>query len=177
MATNIEIKAKVDDLAALHDRVAAISDAPGELIVQEDTFFHAPRGRLKLRVFNPHLGRLIYYERADSAAPKRSDYLLSTTTEPRTLKAVLSAALEVRGIVKKRRMLYHVGNTRIHLDEVEGLGSFMELEVVLFPNQTAQQGEAIAVELMAKLGIEKSDLVDVAYIDLLENHRVSGTED
>jgi predicted adenylyl cyclase CyaB len=61
-----------------------------------------------------------------------------------------------------------VGNTRVHLDEVEGLGSFLELEVMLGPGQSEQEGQAIAQELMAQLGVEESDLIEGAYMDLLE---------
>ena len=87
------------------------------------------------------------------------------------LKAVLSAALGVRGVVRKQRTLYQVGETRIHLDEVENLGSFLELEVMLSPGQSEEQGVNIAADLMARLGIEESDLVNVAYIDLLEGQQ------
>ncbi len=137
-------------------------------IAQEDTFFHTPQGRLKLRVLSADRGQLIYYERADSSGPRRSEYFISTTNEPQSLKTLLSASLGVRGVVQKERLLYHVGITRIHLDQVTGLGSFLELEVVLNSGESEEEGQAIAAELMAKLKIEPSDLVEVAYIDLLD---------
>ena len=167
MATNIEIKARVIDPASLRQRVEALSESTGELIVQDDTFFHTPRGRLKLRVMAPDNGQLIYYERIDEAGPKRSDYLISVTREPDSLKAALSAALGVRGRVRKERWLYWAGQTRIHLDEVEGLGSFIELEVVLQPGQNAEEGLMVAEALMQQLGLQETDLIDGAYIDLL----------
>ena len=171
MAANIEIKARVKDLDGLARRAEALSDAPTVTLEQEDTFFNTPGGRLKLRVLAPDHGELIYYTRDDATGPKRSDYLISTTTEPEALKTVLSAAWGIRGVVRKQRLLYKVGNTRIHLDTVEGLGTFMELEVVLTAGQSEQQGFATAVELMARLGIADADLVDVAYIDLLDQRR------
>ena len=174
MATNIEIKAKVKDFDGLVRRVEALSDTPGVMLKQEDTFFNTPNGRLKLRVLAPDHGELIYYARDNASGPKRSDYVISTTQEPDTLKAVLAAAWGIRGVVRKQRLLYKVGNTRIHLDAVEGLGTFMELEVVLTAGQTEPQGFATAVELMARLGIADTDLVDVAYIDLLD-HRFTET--
>jgi predicted adenylyl cyclase CyaB len=167
MATNIEIKARVTDLESLRQRVEALSDTAGELILQEDTFFQTPRGRLKLRVMAPDNGQLIYYERSDEAGPKRSDYLISVTSEPESLKAVLSAALGVRGQVRKERWLYWVGHTRIHLDQVEGLGTFMELEVVLQPGQSAEEGQLAAETIMQQLGLQETDLIEGAYIDLL----------
>jgi len=172
MATNIEIKARLSDLEATRSLAEALSDIAVELILQEDTFFHTlqgrPQGRLKLRVLAPDHGQLIYYERQDAAGPKRSDYLISVTSEPETLKAALAAAYGIRGLVRKQRWLYWVGNTRIHLDQVEGLGSFLELEVVLQPGASPEQGERIALGLMEKLGVKESELIEEAYIDLLD---------
>ena len=144
---------------------------PGQLIEQEDTFFAAPRGRLKLRKFSSNSAELIYYEREDGPGPKASRYSISRTPEPDSLKAVLQMSLGVRGVVRKTRTLYVVGQTRIHLDEVEGLGSFVELEAVLQPNQSHADGVRIARELMAKLEIRDSELVEQAYIDLLLTNR------
>jgi predicted adenylyl cyclase CyaB len=168
MPTNIEIKARVHDLPALRQRAEKMSDTPVQVIPQEDTFFNTPHGRLKLRQLGPQHGQLVYYERPDAAGPKRSEYLIAETTNPTTLKATLTAALGVRGVVRKRRCLYLVGQTRIHLDEVEGLGQFMELEVVLRPGQNDAEGQAIAQDLMEKLGIAESDLLEDAYMDLQE---------
>jgi predicted adenylyl cyclase CyaB len=168
MAANVEIKARVADFEALKQRAERISDSPAELILQEDIFFNGSQGRLKLRIFSDDRGELIYYERADQAGPKRSQYFISTTAEPRKLEVVLEAAMGIRGLVRKKRWLYWVNDTRIHLDEVEGLGSFVELEVMLSTGQRLAEGEEIASRLMAVLGIDKSDLIEGAYIDLLE---------
>jgi predicted adenylyl cyclase CyaB len=84
------------------------------------------------------------------------------------MEHILSAAFGVRGEVRKVRTLYMAGHTRIHLDEVDGLGCFVELEAVLGPNQTAAQGRTIVDDLIARLEIQEQDLVNVAYIDLLE---------
>ena len=172
MATNIEIKAKVNDLEQLKAIVEQLSDTPGVVLTQEDTFFHTPQGRLKLRRLAPDHGQLIYYVRADSYGPKRSDYLIATSSEPDKLKEVLTAAWGIGGVVRKQRLLYKVGGTRIHLDEVDGLGSFVELEVVLSAGENVQEGQAIATELMAQLGIAASDLVATAYLDLLQQRQI-----
>lgn len=169
MALNIEIKARVADPASLQRRIEDLSDAPVELIGQEDIFFHGPRGRLKLRIFSEDRGQLIYYERADQQGPKRSQYFISETAEPRKLAQVLESALGIRGVVRKKRRLYWIGNTRVHLDEVDGLGSFMELEVLLSTGQREEDGQKVAADLMERLGIETTDLVRNAYIDLLES--------
>ena len=169
MVTNIEIKARVADPELLRERVEALSDTAGELIVQEDTFFNVPSGRLKLRLLAADHGQLIYYQRSDRAGPKRSDYLLANTQEPQTLKAALSAALGVRGQVNKERWLYWIGQTRVHLDQVEGLGAFMELEVVLQSGDDPVQGQVIAQSIMDDLDLRQSDLIEGAYIDLIES--------
>ncbi len=137
---------------------------------QEDTFFVCPRGRLKLRRFGGCTeAELIYYERPESSGPKESRYVVHPTADAEGLREVLAAALDVRGIVRKRRAVYLIGQTRVHLDRVEGLGEFVELEVVLRPEQNASDGVTVAHELMAKLGIPPNQLIDRAYIDLLQD--------
>ena len=168
MAANVEIKARVRDKAESLRRIQEVSDSAPVLLRQEDTFFYGPRGRLKLRVLAPDRAQLVYYERSDDAGPKLSRYLLAETDQPEPLRTVLAAALGVRGVVRKERWLYMAGQTRIHLDEVEGLGCFLELEVVLREGQTNEEGQRTAEALMARLGIQPEDLVNVAYIDLLE---------
>jgi predicted adenylyl cyclase CyaB len=168
MPTNIEIKARVHNLAGLRSRAEALSDTPVQVIPQEDTFFHVPKGRLKLRRLRPDLAQLVYYERPDQDGPKRSTYHIFETHDPEGLKTALSLALGVRGVVRKTRYLYLTGQTRIHLDDVEGLGQFMELEVVLRDGQSEAEGQSIAEDLMARLGVRKEDLLEGAYMDLLE---------
>ena len=112
---------------------------------------------------------MIYYQREDAAGPKPSHYLIAPTTDPEALKAILTSVLQVVGVVRKRRWLYLVGQTRVHLDDVEGLGEFVELEVVLRPDQPEAEGVGIAKDLMARLGITAQQLVEAAYIDLLRS--------
>lgn len=168
MPTNIEIKARVRDFDALSIRAQQMSDTPAGIIPQVDTFFAIPHGRLKLRQLAPNLAQLIYYERPDQEGPKSSEYLIFETSRPEELRSVLAAALGLRGVVRKERRLYMIGQTRLHLDDVEGLGRFMELEVVLRPGQSEADGKAVAQGLMTALGIQESDLLEGAYVDLLE---------
>jgi len=168
MKRNVEIKARVADLAAVRRVVVTLADSGPMELEQEDTFFVCPCGRLKLRRFGGCAqAELIYYERAEVAGPKESRYVVHPTADPEGLREVLAAALGIGGVVRKRRAVYLIGPTRVHLDEVEGLGSFVELEVVLQPQQRAAQGQAVAHELMARLGISPDQLVDRAYVDLL----------
>jgi len=167
--SNIEIKAYAKDFAGIRRRAEALSDIPVQIIPQEDTFFNTPQGRLKLRVHPETEGQLIYYTRPDQEGPKRSDYHISLITDPESLKRVLELAYGVRGVVRKTRYLYLVGQTRVHLDDVEGLGQFLELEVVMEEGQGDAEGQAIAEGLMASLGVERTDLLEGAYMDLLES--------
>lgn len=171
MPSNIEIKARARDFDGIRSRAEALADIPVQVIAQEDTFFAVSQGRLKLRVRNPDPAQLIYYERPDQGGPKRSDYQIFETEDPERLKLTLGRALGVRGVVRKTRYLYLVGQTRVHVDDVEGLGQFMELEVVLRPDQPDADGQAIARELMSKLGVAESDLLEGAYMDLLEQRQ------
>jgi len=169
MNRNVEIKAKVTDLDALRGRAEKLANEGPAVLEQEDTFFVCPRGRLKLRRFERgREAELIYYERPDSAEPKESHYLVHRTSDPDSLRQALGAALGIRGVVRKRRTLYLVGSTRVHLDKVEGLGEFVELEVVLKPEESVSDGVTVARDLMARLGIADAELITGAYMDLLE---------
>lgn len=170
MSRNVEIKARVADMVSLSNRARLIStDGPFE-IYQEDTFFHCEAGRLKLRKFADDRGELIFYRRADQSGPKESFYLRSETADPDTLTRSLKLAYGVCGRVTKSRVLYLVGRTRVHLDKVQGLGEFLELEVVLQDGESVQGGEAEALDLMKRLGVEQTQFVEGAYIDLLQHH-------
>jgi predicted adenylyl cyclase CyaB len=167
MARNVEIKARIQRIDSVFQKAAALADSGPTEISQEDTFFACHDGRLKLRVFSPDRGELIFYRRSDHKGPKESFYLISPTSSPDTLRETLSQALGQMGRVCKKRILFLAGRTRIHLDRVEDLGCFLELEVVLSDGEPVETGEAVAGELMAKLGILPDQLVEGAYIDLL----------
>jgi predicted adenylyl cyclase CyaB len=166
MLRNIEIKARSRKPARQRDIAARLSDLPARSTEQTDTYFNVPRGRLKLRE-SAESSQLIYYERRDQAGPKRSEYLPVPVHDPASLRRLLAAAFGIRGVVRKSRRLFQVGHTRIHLDEVLDLGSFIELEVVLSPEEPDEQGRAVAADLMKQLEIDPQDLIDGSYIDLL----------
>jgi predicted adenylyl cyclase CyaB len=170
VARNIEIKARVPDLARLRVRAASLAPVPPTVLVQTDTFFDVPRGRLKLREFGAGSAELIFYERADQTGPKESSYFRYECSEPKTLAALLGRNLGIRGVVEKRREVFLIGRARIHLDDVRGLGTFMEIEVVL-DDGAAAAGEREARRLLAAFDISESALVAPAYIDLLEAAR------
>lgn len=166
MARNIEIKARIANMEDMTDRVAGLADNGPTEIFQDDTFFSCHNGRLKLRVLSPKEGQLIFYKRQDKAGPKESFYVLYTTTSPDSLREVLTLAHGQTGRVKKHRTLFMKGRTRIHLDRVEGLGDFLELEVILAEGEQPEAGTTVADELLKRLGISTEQFVEGAYVDL-----------
>jgi len=172
MARNIEIKAHVSDLATVRRRAAAVASGPSEVLTQTDVFFVVPTGRLKVRELSDGSGELIAYERSSTSGPNESVYSIVRCDRATDLVHALSQALPVRGRVVKRRELFMAGRTRIHLDEVERLGAFLELEVVLREDEPVHAGEREAHVLMKALGISMTALVPDAYIDLLERAAV-----
>lgn len=168
MARNVEIKARIENVALLTPKVAELaSEGPLE-IAQDDTFFTCDNGRLKLRAFSIDSGELIFYRRVNQAGPKESFYLRTPTSSPETLRESLSLAYGQIGRIRKYRTLFLVGRTRVHLDRVEGLGHFLELEVQLVDDEPTEQGVREAGELMEQLGIQPEQLIEGAYIDLLQ---------
>ena len=173
MPANIEIKARVADLEHVRRRALPRATSPVSHLEQRDVFFQVPSGRLKLRNFPHGPAELIAYHRPDIRGPKTSNYQLVEVTNPDEMRALLAAALGELGTVSKRRELIMIGQTRVHLDDVADLGTFMELEVVLEGNDTHERGLQIAHELMKQFEISRDELVDCAYIDLLLRDRSS----
>ena len=166
MARNVEIKARLADLAATRRRVEAAADGPPEIETQTDTFFRIAGGRLKLRERSGGEAELIHYRRPDRAGPRESRFERLAVPDAPALRALLAEALGVCGRVSKRRSVYRIGRTRIHLDEVRGLGAFLELEVELEADEPMDTGVEEAQGLMARFGITEGDLVAEAYADL-----------
>jgi predicted adenylyl cyclase CyaB len=171
MPTNVEIKAALLDRVGAEAWATARCRSGPELLEQEDVFFPCEGARLKLRILGPKRGELIRYQRTDAAEVRTSEYLLARTIDPQALREILTATLGTAGVVKKTRLLYMVGQTRVHIDRVEGLGDFLELEVVMRPEQSEQEGKHIAEGLLSELGISKSELLAAAYVDMLRAKR------
>lgn len=167
MPRNVEIKARLQDPEATRRLVAAAADGPATTLEQTDTFFRVAAGRLKLREFGDGTAELIHYERPDTTAPAGSRYAKAALADGAELRALLEAALGVRGQVVKRRILHRVGRTRVHLDDVRGLGAFLELEVELAEGESESAGAAEALRLMRAFAIPEEALVAEAYVDLL----------
>ena len=200
MPRNVEIKASLgsEEVAwQLIHRISAEQQQEPMIIEQIDTFFRTRNhGRLKLREFgrddeyvmrNPDLsdeqrernrngasGRtaeLIYYERSNKREAKLSEFTAIDIDQAKELKIVLASAIGATVVVRKKRHLFLIDCTRVHIDEVDRLGWFMELEVVMKDCMTVQDGMRIAEDLCNHLGISSDALVATAYADLiLDSH-------
>jgi len=147
-------------------RARALAQHDAERIEQDDTFFRVPHGRLKLRQFADGSAELIHYQRADTPQAKLSDHRRVPVPDAAALREALERALGTIGRVRKQRWLLLAGQTRIHLDRVEGLGDFVELEVVLRDDQGEADGVRIADQLMRELGLHGAERIAGAYLDL-----------
>lgn len=164
---NFELKCRCDDLDSVLARALALGAQEAGVLEQDDLFFRTPTGRLKLRRFPDGRGELISYVRPDHPGERVSDYRLYRTGAPDSLAAALEHSLGSEGRVRKRRRLLLHRRTRIHLDEVEGLGSFVELETVV-TTQSDAEAEAELCALAEALGLRSTDRIAVAYHDLLQ---------
>jgi adenylate cyclase class IV len=175
MARNIESKARCNDLAALAAILRSHRIVYDGVLVQRDTYFAVESGRLKLRelTYRPASGgasvgaELIRYERPDESGARVSEYECMPVAEPRRRLRELAAQYGVRSVVTKRRELWLSGATRIHLDDVDGLGTFVELETVL-GGQLDEGAQAEHLRLRRLLGLDQMQPVESSYGDLAE---------
>ena len=171
MPRNIEIKARISSVEALLPLACQLAGRKAERIQQDDTFFIVPHGRLKLREFADGSAELIHYHRADTEQAKASDYVRVPVPDAAALREALQRGCGLLGRVRKQRWLLIVESqgfsTRVHLDRVQDLGDFMELEVVLQPGQADTQGSTIVQQLMANLGLSLAVPLAGSYLDML----------
>ncbi len=134
---------------------------------QIDTYFNCPNGRLKLRRGNIE-NNLIFYSRPDEKGPKESNFQLAPVADGDAMQALLTNALGVKNTVDKKRRIYFIHNIKIHLDEVAGLGSFVEIEAsnLNHPEKTIEELHTQCNWLMQQLGIEEEHLIDKSYSDM-----------
>lgn len=164
---NVELKARDDDPArSLAICLELGAENHGELW-QRDTYFAVPRGGLKLREQRPGTPHLIQFQRADQAQERESRYRIVEVGDAGTLAAALGAALGVRGAVEKHRRLLLWHDVRIHLDTVERLGTFVELEAVAPPQSDLTTEHARVATLREALAIGDDRLVPIGYAALL----------
>lgn len=164
---NIELKAQYPDL----DEAEKIAQALGAEFKwrrnQVDTYFRVGRGRLKMRVEESEIPELISYFRPDSRGFKESEYSRLKVPEPELLKQMLTQNLGLLVVVKKTRALYLFKNIRIHLDNVENLGHFLEFEGVIDSNEQLPETESLLEDLRKKFKIMNTDVISHSYSNLL----------
>ena len=166
---NIEIKARINEAARIRNFLLENNAKFIGIDHQQDTYFNVKRGRLKLREGNIE-NSLIYYERADLDGPKNSHFQLLKVTNSKQLKDVLEKSIGIKVIVRKKREIYFIGNIKFHIDEVPGLGSFIEIEASNLNDDISEEALLEQCEFyMKKFEIKPEDMVSNSYSDLLLN--------
>lgn len=164
---NIEIKARTNRMDEIRkiliDQKAVFKGVDN----QTDTYFNVPNGRLKLREGNIE-NNLIQYLRTNQEGPKQSYFKLLPVSDPVTLKAILTAANGVKVVVAKKREIYYIDNVKFHLDSIEGLGNFVEIEAGnLIRDLSSEELNIQCNQYMEAFGIKQEDLIAVSYSDML----------
>ncbi len=169
---NVELKARDSYPARTLRRCLELAADDRGTLRQRDTYFGARDGRLKLREQEPGPSYLIHYLRNDEAEARPSEYTLVEIADPPALARLLASALGIECVVgKERRLFLWEQNVRIHLDRVDGLGTFVEIEAVAPPDSNLARERDQAERLRALLEIESSQLVPTSYSDLLRGHK------
>ena len=163
---NLEAKFRVGDAALARIRAEAIGFPVSATLLQRDTFFRVAHGKLKLRE-EADRAALIHYRRAREGALEVSDYEIAPVANPAALRAILAAALGVLAEVRKQRTLMLRRNVRLHLDRVDGLGSFGEIEAVLAAGESPERYRAEVGEILAALEIGPDSLIKESYFELM----------
>lgn len=164
---NIEIKARTSRLEEIRETLKNLGADFKGTDHQIDTYFKVDRGRLKLREGNIE-NHLIYYERDDLAGPKKSVVLLHKNNLDSNLKEILTKSLGVRVVVDKTREIYFIENVKFHLDNVLGLGSFVEIEAIDFNDAFGEKKLREQCNYYIGLfGLTKEDMINSSYSDLL----------
>jgi homotetrameric cytidine deaminase len=164
---NLELKARDANPRRSFEIALALGAEDRGEIEQRDTYFMRARGRLKLREQAPGGAELISYERPDAREPRPSAYRVSPVADPERLREALDSALGTLAVVVKRRRLLLWDGVRIHLDEVEGLGSHLELEAVAAPESDLEPERRKLERLRAELRIDDVALIAESYSDLV----------
>ena len=175
LAANVESKTRCPDLEAVARLLSALGARYEGRLEQVDTYLHVTRGRLKLREISHQAPdgqvhastELIRYERPDGKGARMSAYERTAVEDVDSRRRRLEAAYGVRGRIRKQRELWILDSTRIHLDEVEGLGTFVELETVCAGGEPSADERFEHDRLWSALGLDRRATVDCSYIDLV----------
>jgi predicted adenylyl cyclase CyaB len=167
---NFEFKAKVDSIEAYENKLLILNPVFKGTDHQIDTYFNVTKGRLKLREGNIE-NALINYDRENVNDAKQSDVILYQHEPNAALKNILTKQLGLKITVDKKRKIYFIDNVKFHFDNVKGLGTFLEVEAI-DSNETftIEQLKAQCDKYFNYFGLDKSQLVDKSYSDLVEQY-------
>jgi predicted adenylyl cyclase CyaB len=169
VATNLELKCRRASDAADTEIARRLGAVLHATLFQSDTYFHVPHGRLKLRRIDATSAELIQYERPDTKGDRWSSYTRLPVEDPDALERALGQTLGIRCAVKKSRTVYLYRTARIHVDDVAGLGSFLEFEVV----ETApEEAAALMQELRHAFSVNENDVIAGSYGDMVLDPKV-----
>jgi len=167
MPTNFEFKARCNDLSAAESILLLHQPLFIGVDNQTDTYFHVNQGRMKLREGNIE-NALIHYQRIDSASAKQSSVLLYQHKPDACLKQILTTALGIKTIVRKKRKIYFINNVKFHFDQVDGLGTFIEVEAIDIDGSADVEELRKQCNYYAQLfGLAETDYMGGSYSDML----------
>jgi predicted adenylyl cyclase CyaB len=169
MPANLELKAACADPGSAHRTAHSIGARDEGILLQTDTYFGVPDGRLKLREIEGDRSELISYRRPNATPARTSRFEICPVEHPLEMIRLLELLFGIRCVVRKKRSLYLLGATRIHIDEVEGLGSFIEFEIPR--GDTRLNPEEMLDRLVKEFGIGEEDVIRHSYVDMMEQKR------
>ncbi|MEO6695490.1 MAG: class IV adenylate cyclase [Ignavibacteria bacterium] len=164
MASNLEIKYKLDDFRSVRRRISKIRDLVCSKEIQEDIYYKVKSGRLKLRIINNETGHLIHYIRVEKSSKRISRYEISKTSSFKELDSILRSQFQILTIVKKNRIIFTKENIRLHLDTLKDLGKFLEIEIIY---KNISKARKQMEELICLLKLNEKNFIKTSYSDLL----------
>ena len=167
MPQNLELKARISSVSEA-DRIARRLNAQVKGILhQRDIYYKVSQGRLKLRIINNSSAELIFYNRPNKKGSRYSEYFILPVYDAKLTNELCTSAFGQKVVVEKKRRLFLYKNSRIHLDEVRGLGTFIEFEVI--EKHGKRQAQKLLALLATEFGIKPATTIAVSYSDLVFN--------
>ena len=164
MPQNLELKARIASVSNAVRVVHRLKAQRKGVLHQRDIYYKVSRGRLKLRTINNRSAELIFYNRPNKKGRRYSEYFILPVSDAKLANELCSAAFGQKVIVDKKRRLFLYKNSRIHLDEVYGLGTFVEFEVLV--KHGKRQAQKLLELLSLEFDIQRTATIAVSYSDL-----------
>ena len=165
MPQNLELKARISSVSAFVRTARRLKAQTTGMLRQHDIYYKVSHGRLKLRIVNNRSAELIYYNRPNKKGSRYSEYFLFPVSNARQTEALCKAAFGQNVVVEKKRRLFLYKNSRIHLDKVYGLGTFIEFEVLV--SYGKRQAQKLLEKLSKEFAIEHAAIIGISYSDML----------